>query len=133
MTEREILAKDKREVDAGQRTRPGRSYVPDVDIREDDHALWMWVDMPGVEQDKVSVDLHDDVLTIHGEVSLAGYDGLTPVYTEYNVGAFLRRFDLPDAGRIDRDRIAARMADGVLAIELPKAEPAKPRRIAVTS
>ncbi|MEW6271826.1 MAG: Hsp20/alpha crystallin family protein [Thermodesulfobacteriota bacterium] len=133
MAEQELQAKEKREVEDANRTRPGRTFVPDVDIREDDDALWFWVDMPGVEQDKVTVDLDDDVLTLQGEVGLEDYEGLSPVYTEYNVGGFARRFTLPDGARFDRDAITARMADGVLEIKLPKAEPAKPRRITVTS
>jgi HSP20 family protein len=133
MAQQELQAKEKREVEDANRTRPGRTFVPDVDIREDDQALWFWVDMPGVEQDKVTVDVDDDVLTIQGEVALDDYDGLSPIYTEYNVGDFARRFTLPDGGRFDRDAITARIADGVLEVKLPKAEPAKPRRIPVTS
>jgi len=132
MAESELLPREKKEVEGESRTRPGRAYVPDVDIREDDQALRLWVDMPGVEQERVSVDLDDDVLTIQGEVSLSDYEGLSPVYTEYNVGEFLRRFSLPVGGRFERDAIAARMADGVLEIRIPKAEPAKPRRIPVS-
>jgi len=133
MAEQELLAKDKKEIEEPNRTRPGRNYVPDVDIREDDQALWLWIDMPGVEQDKISVDLHDGVLTIQGDVSLEEYEGLSPIYTEYNVGGFRRRFNLPDGAHFDQNAIAARIADGVLEIKLPKVEPAKPRRIAVTS
>jgi HSP20 family protein len=133
MTESELLPKEKKEIEGESRTRSGRTYVPDVDIREDDEALWLWVDMPGVEQDRVSVDLDDDVLTLQGEVSLDEYEGLSPVYIEYNVGGYLRRFSLPEGGRFERDAIAARIADGVLEIRIPKAEPAKPRRIPVTA
>jgi len=133
MTESELLPKEKKEVEGESRTRSGRTYVPDVDIREDDDALWLWVDMPGVEQESVTVDLDDDLLTLQGEVSPGDYEGLSPVYIEYNVGGFLRRFSLPESGRFERDAITARMADGVLEIRIPKAEPAKPRRIPVTA
>lgn len=133
MTKPELMPKEKREVPEQNQTRPDRHFVPDVDIREDENALTFVVDMPGVAQDKVAVDLHDEVLTIQGEVDLEGYEGLSPVYTEYNVGPFMRRFTLPDGSLFERDKISARMTDGVLEITLPKAEPARPRRIPVSA
>jgi len=127
-----MTKKPKQEVEEEERTRPGRAYVPDVDIYEDDGALYLSADLPGVEQEKVTVELTEDVLSVEAEPSLEEYEGLTPLYTEYNVGRFVRRFTLP-AGQFDRERITARMREGVLEIELPKAQAAKPRRIQVTS
>lgn len=132
MTAQELTPKDKQEVQEPAKTRPGRYYVPEVDIFEDDQVLRLWADMPGVAQEKVSVALDDNVLTLEGEVSLEDYNGLVPVYTEYNVGHFSRRFTLPEAADIDRDKITATMSNGVLELRLPKAERAKPRRISVT-
>jgi HSP20 family molecular chaperone IbpA len=129
----DLTAKTKQEVKDAEQTRPGRFFVPDVDIAEDERGLRLWVDMPGVDKDRVSVDLHDDVLTISGEVDPKAYEGLTPVYIEYNVGPFRRRFTLADGGRYDREKIAARIADGVLELTLPTAERAKPRRIDVAT
>ena len=133
MTTQELATKEKQEVQDPTKTRPGRYYVPDVDIYENEEALWLWADMPGVAQGKVSVDLDDDVLSFQGEVSLDDYKGLRPAYTEYNVGHFSRRFTLPESGQFDRDRITARMSDGVLELRLPKAERVKPRKITVTT
>lgn len=133
MTTQELEPKTKQEVADKEGTRPGRTYVPDVDIREDEHALWLWADMPGVAREHVSVDLKDDVLTVRGDVSLADYQGLEPVYTEYNVGNFARRFTLANQGVFDCSAITARITDGVLEVRIPKAERAKPRRIDVTS
>ena len=59
------------------------------------------------------------------------YENLAPVYTEYNVGNYLRRFTL--SSDIDADKIGAHVTNGVLHLELPKAERAKPRRINVTA
>jgi HSP20 family molecular chaperone IbpA len=131
MTAQELAAKDKQEVQGEERTRPGRFYLPDVDIYEDDTGLSLLADMPGVDQSSVSVDLHEDTLTIQGEVGLAHYEGLTPVYTEYNVGHFSRRFALPESAQFDRNKITARISNGVLQIRLPKAERAQPRRIRI--
>lgn len=133
MTTQELTAKEKQELQEREHTRPGRTFVPDVDIREDEHALWLWADMPGVTQDQVEVELHDNVLRLEGRVALRDYDGLTPVYTEYNVGNYLRRFTLSNAQHFDRDQVSARLVNGVLEVKLPKAEQAKPRRIPVTA
>ena len=128
----ELTPKSKQEVSGNEQTRPGRHYVPDVDIAEDQDGLWLHVDMPGVEQDAVGVELHDDVLTIQGDVDLKPYEGLTPVYSEYRVGPFLRRFTLSPRHRFDAARVTAKLADGVLTVHLPKAEEAKPRRVPIT-
>ena len=133
MTAQELTPKEKQELQEPTKTRPGRYYVPDVDIYEDENTLWLWADMPGVAQEKVSIDLHDNVLTLQGEVLLDDYKGLTPVYTEYNVGHYSRRFTLSGDIQIDLDRITARMSDGVLELQVPKVERAKPRRITVMS
>ncbi len=110
-------------------TRPGRTYVPNVDILETADAIRLWADMPGVGEDAIDVHLDDGVLTIEGRVSLEPYQDLTPAYTEYNVGNFVRRFTI--SAEIDGERIHGRMTNGVLELELPKSERAKPRRIKI--
>jgi HSP20 family protein len=129
----EMTPKEKQELKEQEQTRPGRTYVPDVDIREDDEALWLWADMPGVSSDQVEVELHDDVLRIEGHVTFDPYKGLSPVYTEYNVGNFARRFTLADGARFDAEHVAARLVHGVLEVKLPKAAKAKPRRIPISA
>jgi HSP20 family protein len=128
----EMTLKEKQELKEQEQIRPGRTYIPDVDIREDNEALWLWADMPGVSPDRIEVELHDDVLRIEGHVALDQYKGLTPAYTEYNVGNFARRFTLADGGRFDADQVAARLVNGVLEVKLPKAAKAKPRRIPIS-
>ncbi len=133
MTDQELTPKEKQELKEQEQTRPGRYYVPEVEIFEDEEALYLSADMPGVDLESVDVELNDDVLTLQGRVSLKDYEGLRPIYTEYNVGHYLRRFTLSDASRFDRDAITARMVNGVLDIRLPRSEKTKPRRIAVTA
>jgi len=133
MANDDLTPRDKQEVQGGEQTRPGRYYVPDVDIQEGPDGLWLRADMPGVESDAVAVELHDGVLTIQGDVGLASYAGLEPLYGEYRVGPFLRRFTLPERGRFDSERIAAKLVDGVLEVHLPKTEAAKPRRVQVAT
>ncbi|OFV92001.1 MAG: hypothetical protein A3J75_04530 [Acidobacteria bacterium RBG_16_68_9] len=131
MSAQELTPKEKQELTEKEQTRAGRYYVPDVDIYEDKDALWLWADMPGVDQEHVEVELRDDVLTLQGRVSLKDYEGLAPRYTEYNVGHYLRRFTLADARNFDGEKTTARMTNGTLELRLPKAEKAKPQKIEV--
>ncbi len=131
MTDQELAVKDKKEVTREEPTRPGRTYQPEVDIYETTDGLWLWADMPGVDEKSINVDLADGVLTIEGAVAVDDYKDLMPVYTEYNVGNYMRRFAV--SSDIDPDRIEARVQSGVLELRLPKAEKAKPRRIAVSA
>ncbi len=129
MTEQELTTQDKQEVKTEEPTRPGRTYVPNVDISETENALWLRADMPGVKEDSIEISVEKNVLSIEGQVALQEYENLAPVYTEYNVGNYQRRFTLSNA--IDADKIHAHLTNGVLELELPKAESAKPRRVAV--
>jgi len=129
MTNQELNAATKQET-REEVTREGRSYVPQVDIYETKAGLWLWADMPGVDESSLNVHLDNGVLTIEGQVDVTQYENTTPLYTEYNVGNYVRRFTL--SNDVDSDRIVARMQHGVLALEIPKAERAKPRRISVT-
>ena len=109
--------------------RPGRTFVPNVEIRETDEALWLWADLPGVDEKSVDVRIENNVLMIHGEVGTDDYSDLSPVYTEYNVGSFRRSFQIASA--IDSDKISAKMRNGVLELQIHKAEEAKPQQIPI--
>lgn len=129
---REITAKEKQQLEKPQeQTRPGRYYVPDVNIYESADGLKLWADMPGVKESDVDVTLKNGVLTITGKVSTDMYANLRPMYTEYNVGNYYREFALNE--NIDDANIKAKMRHGLLELELPKKEQAKPRRIEVRS
>ena len=127
------MAKDlvKQSVSETEATRPGRTFRPNADIGETREGVWLAVDLPGVEQDSVEVELDDGVLTIEGRVVLGDYADLRPLYSEYNVGNFERRFRVSQ--RIDPKGIQARIEHGVLHLLLPKPEDAKPRTIAVNA
>jgi len=70
------------------------------------------------------------VLTIRWRIDFSKYEGMQPLYTEYNVGHYRRTFRL--SNKVDQSRISAEMKDGVLKVVLPKAEEMKPRRIAIS-
>jgi HSP20 family molecular chaperone IbpA len=131
MTPQELNVRTKQELKGEEQVRPGRTFVPDVDISETADSLWLWADMPGVDEESIQVNLADGLLSIEGYVSLKEYEELAPVYTEYNIGNYARRFTL--SSDIDTERIKARMNNGVLELELPKAERAKPRRIPIST
>jgi HSP20 family protein len=86
--------------------------------------------MPGVDRSAIEIRLDKDVLTIVGHIDSKKYEGLEPVYTEYNVGNFTRRFTV--STEIDSHGISAQAADGVLTVRLPKAKAAVLRRIEVS-
>jgi HSP20 family protein len=131
MTDQELAVRSKQEVKGEEATRAGRHYHPDVDIYETNDSLWVWADMPSVDGKQLSVNLADGILTIEGRVGVDDYKDLEPVYTEYNVGNYLRRFTI--SSDIDVERIRASVTHGVLELELPKAERAKPKRIAINA
>jgi HSP20 family protein len=129
---KDIITKEKQQLAKPQeQTRPGRYYVPDVNIYELDESLKLWADMPGVKEKDVNVTLKDGVLTIVGQVATDMYAGLRPMYTEYNIGNYYREFVLNE--EIDESKIRATLRNGVLELELPKKEKAKPRQIEVRS
>lgn len=104
-------------------------YRPNADIYEDDESIYLGIDMPGVEASDVDVTLEHGVLTIHGRVHREHPSGYQLAYAEYNEGDFERAFTLSED--IDRDRIAASCKNGVLQLQLPKADSAKVRKVEV--
>ena len=113
-----------------EKTVPGRYYTPVTDIYETESGLTIVMEMPGVTKESVNVNLQDEVLRIEGQIDFSKYKGMEPVYTEYNVGHYVRTFGLPS--KIDREKIAAQLEDGVLTLTLPKVLEAQPRRISIS-
>ncbi len=114
---------------APEQTRPGPVYTPAADIFETEHAITVLADMPGVKAHDLKIDLHDNMLTLTGRVTGAEETGAKDVLREYRAGTFYRRFTLSET--IDQAKIDAKLADGVLRLELPKIEKARPRQITV--
>jgi HSP20 family molecular chaperone IbpA len=126
----ELQVEKKREHDQKQETTiPARVFVPSADIYESQDALTVILEMPGVQKDNVEVRVEEGTLFVEGRLDLAKYQGLVPLYTEYNIGHYARSFRI--SSRIDQKKIAAELNDGVLSLTLPKADEAKPRTIKV--
>jgi HSP20 family protein len=114
---------------APQATNAG-AFGPALDVEEDAEAFTLHVELPGVKAEDVEVSLEENVLTVSGERSFYAdkeTDGFRRI--ERSFGRFHRAVRLPD--RVDATRVSAVHRDGVLTISVPKAEEAKPRRIAV--
>ena len=114
-----------------EHTRTGAVYTPATDIFETDQAITVLADMPGVRASDLKIDLRDNVLTLTGPVSQAEAANEATVLREYRGGTFFRQFTLAET--VDQSKIDAKLRDGVLRLELPKIERAKPRQITVKS
>jgi HSP20 family molecular chaperone IbpA len=130
MTDQELQVQPKQELqDKQEGTRPARIFQPVTDIFETDEALTVVMEMPGASKEAVDVSVENGVLTIEGRIDFSKYEGLQPVYTEYNIGNYSRSFRI--SSKIEQDGIRAELTDGVMTLVLPKAETAKPRKISV--
>src|SRR5689334_6538809 len=125
-----LKVQEKKEVvSKEEKTVPARYYMPSTDITESDDALTVVMEMPGVERNDVQVHVENDVLRVEGQIDFGKYEGMEPLYTEYNVGHFARAFTL--SSKIDQQQITAQLTDGVLTLTLEKVQEAKPRRIEI--
>jgi HSP20 family molecular chaperone IbpA len=112
-----------------EQTRPGPVYTPAVDIFENDERITLLADMPGVKAGDLTIDLRENTLTLSGRITPPEQPGEVDILREYRAGTFVRQFTLAET--IDQARIAAKLSEGVLRLELPKVEKAKPRQITV--
>ena len=126
----ELQVQKKRELEGKEEnTISVRQFLPATDIYETESDLMVILEMPGVEKGNVSINVEDSVLSVEGRLDLTNYQGLQPLYTEYNIGNYSRSFRL--SSKINQNKIAAEMKDGILSLRLPKVEEAKPRTIQV--
>lgn len=130
MVTQEVATREKREVaPTEERTEAGKFFSPYTDIHETERAVVITMEVPGVDKDSIDIRLDKGVLTVKGTIDSAKYESLRPIYSEYNVGNFVRTFAV--STKIDSNAISAKVVDGVLAIELPKAAEAVAKRISV--
>ena len=124
--EPELVEKDEKKTQ-----REGLVFVPRADIVETTDAVVLTADMPGVDDGSVDITVENRVLTIVGRVDTDAPEGYRLGYREYRTGDYQVSFRLSDA--IDPDKITATVKDGVLKLELSKAETARSRKIDVKS
>ena len=131
MVSQEVATREKRELtQAEERTEAGKFFSPYTDIHETERAVVVSMEVPGVDKASIDIQLEKGVLTVKGTIDAAKYESLRPIYSEYNVGNFVRTFTV--SPKIDSNAISATVADGVLTVELPKAKEALARRISVS-
>ena len=105
-------------------------FNPPIDIYETAEGLVLYADLPGVSADGLDLQVQDNRLTLFGHVQRNDTDTAQLIHQEYQVGDYLRSFILSD--EVDHDQIQAKLTNGVLRVELPRAARAKPRRIEVS-
>ena len=105
------------------------ALVPAVDIVEDERGITLRADLPGVSKESLAIGVDGDRLTIEGKVDLGESQRLQAIYAEIRVAQYRRTFVL--SRDLDASKIDAAIRNGVLTLTVPKAEQAKPRRIAV--
>jgi len=108
----------------------GLGWNPRVDIYEEENAIVLKAELPGVDKDNIVVDVKDRVLTLKGERSSDSEVEEENYYRrERSFGSFERRFNLPD--NVDPEKITADYKDGILKVGIPRAEKIKPKQITV--
>lgn len=106
------------------------TWKPSVDISEDDNSYIVSADLPGLTKKEISINVKDNLLTITGERKSAKKDKDDSYYRmERRYGTFSRSFHLPD--EVLEEKITASFKNGVLTIDIPKAEVTKPKEIEI--
>lgn len=109
---------------------PVGEWKPLMDVVETKEGITLKVEVPGIKQEDINISLEDSTLTVKGErkheseVNEEGYKRF-----ERSYGSFQRSVVLPPA--VDVNRVKAMYKDGVLEIQLPKKEEARPKAIRV--
>ena len=129
MSETEVA---KREETAMETTRMSEAtYMPDVDIKEDNDSITLTANMPGANRDSVDVTVENNVLTIEAAATVDVPQGYKLVGQEYGVGKYRRDFRL--SGNVSPEGIKARMRSGVLHLRIPKREEVKLHKVQIES
>lgn len=106
------------------------SWMPPVDLREENDKLVLEMEVPGLKKDDVEISLENNVLTIKGERKFEKEEKKENFHKiERSYGKFSRSFSLPTT--VKPDGIDASLKDGILTVSLPFAEEAKPKKISI--
>ena len=107
------------------------AWVPPVDITEDKDKITLTAELPGFTEDQVNIQMEGGVLTIRGERKFEEEkNGRNFHRVERSYGQFVRSFTLPN--NVDRENIHATFRNGLLEVDMPKREDARPRQIKIT-
>lgn len=106
------------------------AWAPTADVSETDDAYLIEVELPGLKRDDIDIEMGERELTISGEFKERERTGVLRRGTR-RTGRFEYRAMLP--GEVDAEGVNAALTDGVLTVNVPKVEAAKPRHIEITS
>ena len=105
-------------------------WIPAVDVKEDQHAFTIKVDLPGIDKKDIMISMEDGVLSVQGERAAEKKEDHDNYYRVERVsGKFYRRFSLPETA--NAEKIEAHMVKGVLEIHIPKREVSKLKSIEI--
>ena len=106
------------------------TFVPPVDVYEDEHNIVLKLEVPGIEEKDIDVQVHGNTLTVRGERKFENEEKQENFHRiERSYGAFSRSFTLPDT--VDSNSVTADYQNGVLKVKLAKRAEAKPKQIKV--
>lgn len=105
-------------------------FAPAVDVREDDAAYTVWLEVPGVRRDALDISLQKNVLTIKGVKEQAAVEGRYR-RVERSYGSFVRSIGLPL--NVDENGVTANLENGILEVRLPKQEQARAQKIPIST
>jgi HSP20 family protein len=105
-------------------------WSPALDVYEDKDQFTVVAELPGFKKDEVEISLHQGALTISGERKQESHGKDEGLRSERYFGRFQRTVTLP--AEVNAEGVRASLQDGILKIELPKAEEAKPKQIEVS-
>lgn len=105
-------------------------WSPALDLYENVDNIVAAVELPGMRREEIEISLQDGILTIAGDRKVVAHEGEKVERTERSAGKFRRSITLPT--RVDSTKVSASYKDGILTVTLPKAEEAKPKKIAVS-
>ena len=120
---------DMKQSDITRKAGKEAALVPPVDVVETPDGITVTADLPGVSKDNLTLRVDGDTLSIEGSVALGESANMQGVYAEIRVAHYKRSFVL--SRDLDASKIDASIKNGVLTLQVPKAEQAKPRRIEV--
>lgn len=105
-----------------------RAFVPDIDVRTNDHVVLVVCDVPGLKRDDIDVVLENHVLTIKGTRKFESREN-EQVMLGRSYGSFARQFMLPDS--LDEENLSATLSDGVLTVSVPRRPKSNPIKIQI--
>ena len=105
------------------------AIMPRVDVLEDKSGITLYADLAGVAKDKLSLQIDADTLTIEGELGLNMPEGMEASHAEISLPRYRRVFAL--SKELDSEKISAQFEQGVLKLNIPKAEHLQPRKVQI--